>query len=111
MKKITTKDDLQFRTDIELILLCKKAIRVDKETCNDKYKIEGKNSLNIWIRNNVGSAVYTVYCRFNELNDLTGIYNSKHNFHVLASDGVDSAIKEFNQFINQCLKYINNEDN
>lgn len=107
MKKVTKKEDHQFRTDIELILLCKKAIRVEKETCNNKYKIEGKNNLNIWIDNNTGSAVYTVFCRFDELNDLTGIYNSKHNFHVFASVGVESAIKEFNQFINQCLKYIN----
>ena len=111
MKKITKKDDLRFRTDIELNLLCKNAIRVEKETCNDKYKIEGENTLNIWIDNNAGSAVYTVFCRFNESNDLTGIYNSKHNFHVFASNGVESAIKQFNQFINQCLKYINNEDN
>lgn len=107
MKKITTKDDKQFRTDIELILLCKKAVRVEKETCNDKYKIEGKNTLNIRIDNNVGSAVYTVYCRFDESNALTGIYNSKHNFHVFASNGVESAVKDFNQFINQCSKYIN----
>ena len=114
MKKITKADDLRFRTDIELILLCKKAVRVNKETCNDKYKIEGKNSLNIRIDNNAGSPVYSVYCRFDESNnltDLTGIYNSKHNFHVFASDGVESAVKEFNQFINQCLKYINYESN
>ncbi len=107
MKKITKKDDLKFRTDIELILLCKKAVRVERETCNDKYKIEGKNSLNIRIDDNAGCSVYTVYCRFDELNDLTGTYNSKHNFHVFASNGVENAVKEFNQFINQCLKYIN----
>ena len=107
MKKITTKDDKQFRTEIELNLLHNKAVRVEEETWSDRYKIEGKNTLNIRIDNNVGTPVYSVYCRFDELNELTGIYNSKHNFHAFASSGVESAVKEFNQFINQCSKYIN----
>ena len=105
MKKITTKEDKQFRTEIELILLCNKAVRVEEET--NKYKIEGQNTLSIRIDNNIDSAVYTVYCSFNESNELSGVYNSKHNFHVFASSGVESAVKEFNQFINQCLNYIN----
>ena len=108
MKAITIKNDLKFRTEIELILLCKGATRVDEDKCNDRYILSGKkNTLNIHIDNNIGSTVYSVYCKFNDCNELTGAYNSKHNFHMFSDNAIELIISDFNKFINQCMKYIN----
>lgn len=108
MKKITLEQDKKFRTDIELEVLCLGGIRENENTCNDMYVFNGtKNNLHIKFDNNNGSEVYTLFCRFDKTNEITGNLNPKCNFFLKKTNNIDEDVKEFKKHIRQLILKIN----
>lgn len=104
--KISKKNDLKFRTDCILLVLCKNAFSINTEIRNGNYRIEGsKNSIEFFFDGNKDSEVYSVFCRFDKCNDLSGYMNSKYNF--FSTSNLETAIKEFNLFLNDIIKTLN----
>lgn len=101
--KISKKKDLEFRTQCTLLVLCENAIPINEKLVNGNYKIIGsKDSVEITIREN--EFLYSVFCRFDKHNELTGFNNTKHNFHTTAD--LNTAMKEFEFFLKELVKYL-----
>lgn len=106
--KINKKNDLKFRTDCILEVLCKGGIDIFNETNrNSNYRIVGeKNSLELMFYENAGSELYTVFCRFEKpISDMGNPYSGKHNF--FSTMELEDAIKEFNAFLRTCVEKLN----
>lgn len=104
--KINKKNDLKFRTECTLLVLCENAVAINTEYKNGNYRINGvKNSVEFTLNENVGSGLFSVFCRFDNCNELSGSMNSKHNFHTQSS--VDNAIKEFDLHLREIVKILN----
>jgi len=107
MKTIAKKENKKFITDCTLIVLCKDAKVINENVRNNNFRIEGKNSLEIFFDDNTDSCMFTVFCRFDDCNEVTSQYNSKCNFHRYFYNDTDDAIKAFHQFFYTLIKYIN----
>lgn len=106
--KINKKNDLKFRTDCILEVLCHGGIDLwEEKHINSNYRIVGKNnSLELMFYENVGSELYSVFCRFEKpLSDMGNPYSGKHNF--FSKMDLEDAIKEFNTFLRSCIKRLN----
>lgn len=106
--KINKKNDLKFRTDCILDVLCKGGIDIFNEThINSNYRIVGKkNSLELMFYENVGSELYSVFCRFETpILNLGNPYSGKYNFYSQAD--LDNAKNEFNMFLKECVEKLN----
>jgi hypothetical protein len=106
--KINKKNDLKFRTDCILEVLCKGGIDIFNETNrNSNYRIVGeKNSLELMFYENVGSEIYCVFCRFEKpIPNMGNPYSGKHNFY--AQSDLEDAIIEFKSFLREAVKKLN----
>lgn len=108
MKKINKKDDLKFKTDCILEVLCYGGVDLwEEKHINSNYRIVGKNnSIELMFYENVGSELYSVFCRFEKpLSDIGNPYSGKNNFH--STSNVQDAIKQFNVFLKTCVEKLN----
>ena len=103
--KVSKKNDLKFRTACILLVLCENAFAINETLRNGNYRIEGeKNSLEVVFYDNSGSGFYSVFCRFDKCNELSGYMNSKHNFY--SSSDMNAAVKEFELFLKDAVKHL-----
>lgn len=103
--KVSKRNDLKFRTECTLMVLCENAFAINETLMNGNYRIEGdKNSLELMFRENTGSELYSVFCKFDKCNELSGSMNSKHNFHTTSD--MNEAVKEFKLFLKEAVKHL-----
>jgi len=106
--KINKKNDLKFRTDCILEVLCNGGIDIFNETNrNSNYRIVGeKNSLELMFYENVGSEIYSVFCCFEKpILNMGNPYSGKHNFFTKCD--LEDAIREFKSFLREAVEKLN----
>lgn len=105
--KIKNVDDHKFRTDATLEALCRDAKPINEWVMNGNYRIEGaKNSLELYFGDNSGSELYSVFCRFDKPNELTGATGKCNVFFGMEYSAIEAA-NEFGKTLRNMLKYLN----
>lgn len=103
--KVTKVLDHKFRTAATKMILVYNAKVINEAVRNGSYKVDGEiNNVEIYVDDNIGSGLFSVFCRFDNCNELTGYMNSKHNFHTQST--CDLALVEFQKFILELVKYL-----
>lgn len=103
--KIKKVDDRKFRIAVTLLLMSEGAIEINETMRSDNYRIVGaNNAAEFFIDDNVGSEVYSVFCRFDKCNELSGDMNSKHNFHRAGEVG--NMIGSFDLFLHEVIQHL-----
>lgn len=103
--KVTKKVDKIFRDKATLMILSYNAKVINEDVRIGNYRIEGKNNnLELIIDDNVGSLCFSVYSKFDFLNDLTGYMNCKHNFHTASE--CQNALAQFEIFLKEAVKRL-----
>jgi hypothetical protein len=104
--KISKRNDLKFRTECTLLVLCENAFAINETLRNGNYRIEGeKNSLELMFYENTDSEIYCVFCKFDKpVVGLGNQWSGKHNFHT--NSDMNEAINEFKLFFKNAVKHL-----
>lgn len=105
MRKITILQNKKFITECEKLIKANYGLSVGE----NRFEIKGrKDNLYISLFDNTKSQLYSVFCRFDKCNVLTGNMNSKHNLHVSgAIFSTLDAVELFGKHLTECLAQIN----